>query len=91
MRNTIAALLAGIVLGSTGMGAAAGTVYWLRGGNTYRCEGVSAGVMCQENNHFPAYKIYFTPSYASATYGKRAIFGCKRGRAPSQSTCVFEP
>lgn len=47
MRRTVAALIAGLLLGITGTAAAGAKYYWSEGGSGYKCQGVTTGVVCK--------------------------------------------
>lgn len=86
MKRTIAALIAGIMLGTTGL--AAGAVmsgYWKQSGNFYSCQGVANGVLCKERNGL--YGVSITPSYVAITRRGKAIRGCERGYGVSAESC----
>lgn len=85
MRRTIAALIAGLVLGITGTAVAAQNYYWSEKGTGYKCEGITGGVHCNAGNYQVGVTRDFV--YVQNRYTKET-FGCrKRAR---WSTCVSD-
>lgn len=82
MRNLIAGLIAGIVLGATSIAGAA-QLYWSERGTGYVCEGVNQGVTCNAGN----YQVGVTPSYVFVQHRRtEATFGCRKRSSFSQCT-----
>lgn len=86
MKKILAALIAGIVFGSTGL--ALGQGYWAERGRTYSCKGYSQAVFCTETNWQTNYKTAIFPGRVTVSYGRRVIFGCERGYLP-YGNCIY--
>jgi hypothetical protein len=83
MKRTIAALIAGLVLGISGTAVAATAVYWEKNGNGYRCQGISSGVTCNAGY----YQIGVTRDYVYVQRrSTEQTFGCRK--YGSWTTCV---
>ena len=85
MRRIVAALLAGIVIGSVGMASAA--PQWRSGGRTYSCLGSNVSVFCKETNYRLNYEVAIFPSLVTVSYGSKIIYSCKRKSQP-QGNCI---
>ena len=73
MRRVIAALIAGLVLGATGVAGATVNSYWEGRGAKYHCEGETSGVKCVHNS---GYVIWFTPGFAAINKGRKPVAYC---------------
>jgi hypothetical protein len=83
MRKTLAALVAGIVLGTTGTGIAATQVYWHQDGRDYSCEGVANGVICKSGG----YRVGVTRSFVFVQKnGTKQTYACTKWQ--SFGACV---
>lgn len=90
MRRLLAGLIAGLMLGATGVaGAATAVGYWTQGGTSYSCSGVSSGVICKEK--YGRYKISITPTFVGISYGAKAYLGCERGYDRPATACFADP
>jgi hypothetical protein len=84
MRRTIAALIAGLVLGITGTAVAAGG-YWAEGGSGYKCEGITSGVSCNSG----LYQVGITRDYVYVQKRRtKETFGC--GKYDRWVSCVSD-
>lgn len=75
-KQTVAALVAGVILGTTGTGVAAQS-YWSERGTGYRCEGIDSGMAC----HSSGFQIGITPDFLYIKKGKGSTgptFGCRK-------------
>jgi hypothetical protein len=77
MKKIIAALIAGIVLGTAGVGIAATSGYWTGNGVGYRCEGTSSGAICDQTG----YTTLVKGNSITIFKGEDPIFTCNRGRS----------
>lgn len=82
MRNLIAGLIAGVVLGSTSAAVAVST-YWTQSGRDYSCEGTASGAICKTGR----YDVGVTRSYVFVQqHGSKLTFGCRKWSG--WSSCV---
>lgn len=85
--KVIAALVAGIVLGSAGLAGAQS--YWDGKGSTYSCKGGPVSVFCTETGWKRNYKTAIIPSIVTVSYGQRVIFSCKRRETPDNNCAYY--
>lgn len=75
MRRTIAALIAGIVLGTCTTAVAATSLYWAKSGSGYACEGIGNGVTCNAG----LYQVGVTPDFVFIQKRTtKQTFGCRK-------------
>lgn len=75
MKKTIAALIAGIMLGVSGTAVAASQIYWHQDGSGYSCEGVTSGVICAAGG----YRVGVTPTYVFIQKkGTKQTYACRK-------------
>lgn len=75
MKHTIAALIAGLVLGISGTAVAATAVYWEKSGNGYHCQGINSGVSCDSGG----YQVGVTKDFVYVQRkGSKETFGCRK-------------
>ena len=91
MKRTVASLIAGIVIGSTGVGIASTQDYWKQGGRTFSCSGDAVSVFCKETNWRTNYKVAIFPSLVTVSHGSKVVFGCKRKYPPAHNCESFVP
>jgi hypothetical protein len=91
MKSRLAAVLVGVVLGTTGTALAGTTYYWEERGNTYRCQGSERSVFCKETIWQRNYEVSIIPGWVSVAYGGHAIFGCKRALLPRGNCTYYGP
>jgi hypothetical protein len=74
MKAKLALLIAGVVLGSTGMATASG--WWQHSTPAYVCSGPSTIVKCTQRG--TGYSIFVSKGLVSIAYTGRALFACRR-------------
>lgn len=90
MKRTIAAIIAGLLIGTTGTAIAATTSgFWQQSGNSYSCQGSPRSVSCKETGWKTNYSIAFTPNYVIVSFGSRVIFGCDRPKQPQYNCDMY--
>jgi hypothetical protein len=83
MKKAIAGLIAGFVLGTASVGVAATQSLWERGGNGYKCWGVSSGAICNQTGSGVTWSTMIDKKSVVIMAGERGsvAFGCYRGKS----------
>jgi hypothetical protein len=89
MKRIIVSLLAGVALGTTGVGLAASQNYWQQSGRTYRCQGSADSVFCKETNWRTGYEVGIFPSRVVVSFGSHVVMGCLRKQQPAHNCQSF--
>lgn len=85
MKKTLAALVAGLVLGGTGTAIAGTSLYWERSGNDYHCEGIATGFRCSSGG----FKVGTTKDFLYISRGSARngpVFACQKWK--SWTACI---
>jgi hypothetical protein len=85
LKRTLAALIAGIVLGSAGVASAIG--YWSKSSpGIYSCQGSASGLICKTQSYRPRYSVLIQRRHIALYFNGSVIFGCDPAYASGSCT-----
>jgi hypothetical protein len=85
VRRTLAGLLVGLMLGTTGTIAAAPQSYWRHAlPGVYTCTGAGRYAKCRTERYTPRYSVIVAPKAIGLYFNGEGIFYCNTGYRPGR-------
>jgi hypothetical protein len=90
MKRIVMGVICGLVLGVTGTAVAGVSYsYWSKSFSTYKCEGDSGSVLCNERNSRQKYEVAMTHRSVMVFHQGLLLLTCKRKLRPVDNCMVY--